>query len=761
MSAGKSLAHDSAALHVTGEAQYVDDMPSSDNQLHIAIGLSEIASGRFDFVDLSCVESAEGVVDVITAADLPAETDIGPVFPGDPLLCSEEVSHYGQPLFAVVATTHHLARRAATLAKVRYEQYSAVLDVETAMQQQMYVRPPYTLQQGDANDAIANAAHRLAGSQRIGGQEHFYLEGQAAVAQPEEHGGVQITSSNQNPTEAQHIVAKVLGVPMHRVTLVTRRMGGGFGGKETQANLCCALAALVAVKHQRSASCRLSRRDDMTITGKRHGFFTEWDVGFDDDGVIVGVSFVLAGQCGHSPDLSDAIVDRAMFHCDNAYFYPASRIEGLRCRTNTVSNTAFRGFGGPQGMLACESMMDQIARYLGKDPLEVRKINFYNTSTRNTTPYGQSIHHFSVPEIVQRLETSAQYASRREAVAAFNAEHTVLKRGLSLTPVKFGISFTVKHLNQGGALLHLYSDGSMQLNHGGTEMGQGLMVKVQQIVAHTLGMSHNRIAVTATRTDKVPNTSPTAASSGTDINGAAARNAALTLKQRLMEFLVELHSLASTEDVIFANDEIVAGGQHYSWQELAHAAYMARVPLSATGFYKTPNIHFDRESGKGEPFYYFANGAAITEVVIDTLTGENRILRTDIVHDVGQSVNPAMDIGQIEGGYVQGAGWLTHEELMWSDEGRLMTDGPATYKIPAIGDAPGEFNVELLEGAPNDVATVFRSKAVGEPPLMLAISVFCAIRDAVYSANKNAGNLNAPATPEAILRAIDGDDDGK
>ena len=755
MSAGNSLTHDSAALHVSGTAIYVDDIESTGSSLHLAIGGSEIAAGQIESMDLSLVKSAEGVVDVITHADLPAETDIGPVFPGDPLLCDKAVQHYSQPLFAVVATSHQLARRAVKLAEISYEQHDPILDVEVAMQQESYVRPPYTLQQGDAENAIAAASHQLAGKLRIGGQEHFYLEGQAAIASPEEHGGVSIVSSNQNPTEAQHIVAKVLGVPMHRVTLVTRRMGGGFGGKETQANLCCALAAVASVKHQQSVSCRLSRGDDMLMTGKRHGFYTAWDVGFNEDGLIEGVSFTLAGQCGHSPDLSDAIVDRAMFHCDNAYFYPAVRIDGLRCKTNTVSNTAFRGFGGPQGMLACEAMMDQIARYLGKDPLEIRKLNFYNTDTRNKTPYGQTIDHFSLPTVVKQLEASGDYARRREAIAKFNAEHTVLKRGLSLTPVKFGISFTVKHLNQGGALLHLYSDGSVQLNHGGTEMGQGLMVKVQQIVAHTLGMDHARIAITATRTDKVPNTSPTAASSGTDINGAAAQNAALTLKQRLTEFLMKKHQLNSVDDVSFANDQIIVGSESYSWESLAHAAYMDRVPLSATGFYKTPNIHFDRISGSGQPFYYFANGAAITEVVIDTLTGENRILRADIVHDVGQSINPAMDVGQIEGGYVQGAGWLTHEELMWADNGRLLTDGPATYKIPAIGDAPAEFNVTLLDNAPNEAATVFRSKAVGEPPLMLAISVFCAIKDAVLSANGNAGQLNAPATPEAILRAIE------
>jgi len=754
MSAGKSLAHDSAALHVTGEAEYVDDMPHVPEALHIAIGGATIAAGHITSIDLSDVWAAEGVLDVLTHEHIPAEKDIGPVFPGDPLLCTGEVFFIGQPVFIVVASTHQLARRAARLAKISYQPTTAVLDIDTAMEQKSYVRPPYTLQRGDAKKAIDSAANSLSGVQRIGGQEHFYLEGQAAVATPVEHGGVRITSSNQNPTEAQHIVAKVLGVPMHRVTLITRRMGGGFGGKETHANLCCALAAMVSVKHQRVASCRLSRRDDMIMTGKRHGFYTQWDVGFNDAGVIEGVNFTLAGQCGYSPDLSDAIVDRAMFHCDNSYYYPAARIEGLRCKTNTVSNTAFRGFGGPQGMLACEAMINQIARHLKKDPLDIRKANLYNTTGKNTTPYFQTIDHFNVPRIIEQLEKSSNYAKRRLDIEKFNQANAVLKRGIALTPVKFGISFTVKHLNQGGALLHIYSDGSVQVNHGGTEMGQGLMVKVQQIVAHELGMDVERIAVTATQTDKVPNTSPTAASSGTDINGAAAKNAAQKIKQRLVKFLLDYHGLASDTDVQFANDKITAGKVSYSWESLAHAAYMERVSLSATGFYKTPDIHFDRDTAKGQPFYYFANGAAVTEVVIDTLTGENRILRTDILHDAGQSINPAMDIGQIEGGYVQGAGWLTHEEIKWADDGRLASDGPATYKIPAIADAPLQMNVELLNDAPNEASTVFRSKAVGEPPLMLAISVFCAISDAVQAANPKCSELQAPATAESVLRAI-------
>ncbi len=760
MSAGRPLTHDSAHAHVTGQAHYVDDMPAQAGQLHVAIGGAGVAHGSIRSLNLEAVQNAPGVVDVITNKDLPALTDIGPVFPGDPLLVEKDIEFIGQAVFAVAALSMRQAQQAVTLANIVYDKSEPLLDLQQAIDDAVYVRPPHTMQRGDANAAIASAPHRLSGAISVGGQEHFYLEGQVAKVVPEENDCFTVYTSNQNPTETQHLLAGVLGIPMNKVTVVTRRMGGGFGGKETQATAAAALAAVFASRQHVSVSCRLSRRDDICMTGKRHPFINQYRVGFDDQGCILGIEQTLAGQCGNSPDLSDAIVDRAMFHCDNAYYLDTVCIEGLRCKSNTASNTAFRGFGGPQGMMSIEAAIDQIAYALNKDPLEVRKNNFYEQAPRNVTPYHQIVDAFNIPKIIEQLEASSDYAMRRQATRDFNRGSAVLKKGIAITPVKFGISFTVTHLNQGGALVHLYSDGSVQLNHGGTEMGQGLMMKVAQVVANTFGMSIDRIAITATRTDKVPNTSATAASSGSDINGMAAQDAANKIKQRLIEFLVEEHQVKAC-DVAFHDDQILvssaSGKICYSWEKLAKAAYMARVQLSATGFYKTPKIHYDRENATGRPFLYYANGAAVSEIIVDTLTGEYKLLRCDILHDVGQSINPAIDIGQIEGGFIQGLGWLTTEELKWNDTGRLLTDGPATYKIPAIADAPPEFNVSLLQNAPNEEPTVFRSKAVGEPPLMLAISAFAAIRDAIGSlANHSVfPQLNSPATPEEVLRVCD------
>jgi len=763
--AGRSQAHDSAVEHVTGSARYVDDMENAHGLLHVAIGQSAIAHGELISLNLEKVRQAAGVVDVIAFTDLVHATDIGPVYPGDPLLVDKTINHLGQALFAVAATSHRQARQAVLLAQVQYDEQVPLLDIAEAVKKRVFVRPPHSMKRGDSETALLNARHRLQGGLFIGGQEHFYLEGQVARARPEEDGGVSVWSSNQNPTETQHLLANVLGIAMHRVNVIVRRMGGGFGGKETHASGCAVFAALFARRNGVSVSCRLSRRDDMIMTGKRHGFLSTYDVGFDDEGSIVAIDFVLAGQCGHSPDLSDAIVDRAMFHCDNAYYLPNVTINGLRCKTHTVSNTAFRGFGGPQGMMIMETVIDDIAFALGKDPLQIRRLNFYGDSERNITPYHQKVEAFTVPRLFNELEVSSDYQQRRMAIRQFNESSGVYKKGIAFTPVKFGISFTLKHLNQAGALLHIYSDGSAQLNHGGTEMGQGLMVKVQQIVAQELGMSLERIAVMATRTDKVPNSSATAASAGTDLNGMAALQAAKEIKQRLVNYLKNKHDIDDkavcfSSDCITGSAGVGAGAADkksivFSWPELATAAYRDRISLSATGYYRTPQIHYDRDQARGQPFYYYANGAAVSEVMIDTLTGETDILRTDILHDVGRSINPAIDIGQIEGGFVQGAGWLTHEELCWDDDGRLLTDGPATYKIPAIGDMPKDFRVELLSDSPNDAATVFHSKAVGEPPLMLAMSVFAAIRDAIASVDNHQRFpvLNAPATPEEVLRA--------
>ena len=752
---GHALAHDSARKHVTGEALYIDDHIRAGDQLFACAGGSAIAHGKIRQMDLSRVREAPGVVDVITAEDVPGQLDIGPVFPGDPLLVADTIEYVGQPLFAVAATDFTSARRAVALAQIEYDEQTPLLDLAEAVEKSVYVRPPHRMQRGDAGAALESAVNRINGEMRVGGQEHFYLEGQASIAIPGEDGGVTLHSSNQNPTETQKLVASVLAISMNKVTVVTRRMGGAFGGKETHASQWACLAALFALRNKRVVECKLARRDDMIMTGKRHNFLNRFDVGFDDNGAITAITHQLAAQCGNSPDLSDAIVDRAMFHCDNSYYLPNVTIDGLRCKTHTVSNTAFRGFGGPQGMLAMESVIDEIAFALGKDPLEIRKRNLYGGAGRDVTPYHQQVTAFSLPQIIEQLENESDYWRRREQIKRFNAESTVLKKGLALTPVKFGISFTVSHLNQAGALLHLYTDGSLLLNHGGTEMGQGLMIKIVQIVARELGMSPERISVSATRTDKVPNTAPTAASSGADINGMAARNAARTIKARLTAHLSEKYRVAAGQ-VVFADDRIKVGGESLSPEEVARSAWLARVQLSASGFYKTPKIHYCRETASGRPFYYYANGAAVSEVIIDSLSGEYKLLRTDIIHDVGNSINPAVDLGQIEGGYIQGVGWLTCEELKWDENGRLLTDGPATYKIPAIADAPPVFNVRLLENSPNAEATIFRSKAVGEPPLMLAISAWCAIRDAIASLAdyRICPKLDAPATPEEILKAV-------
>ena len=752
---GQKLEHESASKHVNGSARYIDDHIGYENQCHIAVGGSEISSGRITALDLDLVRRAPGVIDVITAQDIPGQIDIGPVFPGDPLLTSEDIEYWGQPIFAVAATSHRQATRAVKLAKISYQATSPVLDLREAMEKESYVRPPHTMQRGNPRQAIDQANHRVQSEFSVGGQEHFYLEGQVSRAVPEEDGGMTIETSCQNPTETQKLVAEVLALDMNRINVITRRMGGGFGGKETQAAAWSCLAAIVAQRTQTPTSCRLSRRDDMIMTGKRHNFINQYEVGFDDDGRILGIEYLLAGQCGYSPDLSDAIVDRAMFHCDNAYYLPNAQVTGLRCKTNTVSNTAFRGFGGPQGVIAAETVIDEIAYTLGKDALEIRKLNLYGDNDRNITHYHQTISGNTTGQTISQLESSCDYWQRRKSVDEFNAHSPILKKGLALTPVKFGISFTVSHLNQAGALIHIYTDGSIQVNHGGTEMGQGLMTKIAQIVAEVFQVDPERIMVTTTRTDKVPNTSPTAASSGTDLNGMAALNAAKTLKSRIIEFLCESHDV-DADTVRFEANQIRVGHETLSFAEAAKSAWLNRVSLSATGFYRTPKIHYDRETASGHPFFYYACGAAASEVIIDTLTGESRVLRADIVHDVGHSINPAIDRGQIEGAYIQGLGWLTCEELKWNDQGRLLTDGPATYKIPAIGDTPDVFNVDLLADSPNQEATIFRSKAVGEPPFMLGISAWCAIRDAISAAEgvKRFPRLDAPATPETILRTI-------
>ena len=754
--AGVGLAHESAHKHVSGEAIYADDQAAPEGVLHAYVGFSTIAHANIKSMDLAKVVAAPGVVSVLTLADVPGHIDIGAVAPGDPVLADGKVEFWGEPLFAVAATSYDLARKAARLASVEYEELEADLTIEQGLQKQSFVRPSHTQKRGDVKKALQGAGNTLSGELSIGGQEHMYLEGQASLAIPVEDGGILLYTSNQNPSEVQKLVAEVLDIPISRVTVDVRRMGGGFGGKETNGNQWACLAALLARKTGRPIRIRLARADDMTTTGKRHHFNANYRVGFDDKGLIEALDMELSGGCGKSPDLSDAIVDRAMFHADNAYFLPQVRIVGHRVKTHTVSNTAFRGFGGPQGMVAIEHVVDNIARAVGRDPLDVRKANFYtDEGERNTTHYGQKIEQHIIPSLVARLEATSDYRRRREDIRAFNAGSAVLKKGIALTPVKFGISFTAHHLNQAGALIHIYTDGSIALNHGGTEMGQGLYTKVAQVVAHELQVDVARVLCTSTRTDKVPNTSPTAASSGSDLNGMAARDAACKIKSRLLAFAAQ-HFGVAREEVRLHNNQLFAGDEVMGFAEFVQLAYMNRISLSATGFYRTPRIFYDRNKAQGRPFFYFANGAAVSEVLVDTLTGEYKVLRADICQDVGQSLNPAIDIGQVEGAYIQGMGWMTTEELVWGENGQLQTVNPASYKIPAIGDTPGEFNVELLPDSPNVEATIYHSKAVGEPPLMLGISVWSALRDAVSSLSDYtlSPDMDPPATPEAVLRAV-------
>ncbi len=748
--------HDSGHKHVSGEALYVDDIPEPAGLLHLALGLAERAHARIASLDLAAVRGAPGVLLVLTADDIPGVNDISPTRRDDePVFADGVVRYHGQPLFAVVAETRDQARRAARLARVDYEDLPAVLDIAGARGAGEIVTPGLTLRRGDADAAIAAAPHRVEGSLAIGGQEHFYLEGQVALAVPGEDDEVTVFSSTQHPSEIQHMVAHVLGVPSNAVTVEVRRMGGAFGGKETQGNLFAVAAALAARRTGRAAKIRPDRDDDMVVTGKRHDFAVDYRAGYDSDGRIGGVDFRFLARCGHSSDLSGPVTDRALFHADNAYYYEAAHMQSLPLRTNTCSNTAFRGFGGPQGMVACERVIEEIAFALGKDPLDVRKANFYGGKGRTVTPYHQTIEDCIIGELVGRLEEEADYRGRRAAIRAFNADSRVLRRGLALTPVKFGISFTATQFNQAGALVHVYSDGTVHLNHGGTEMGQGLFTKVGQVVAEEFQLDLDRIRITATTTAKVPNTSATAASAGSDLNGMAARAAARTIRERLVEFAAE-HWSVPRDQVVFLPNRVRVGNEEMAFADLVRAAYFGRVSLSATGFYRTPKIHWDRESGRGRPFYYYAWGAAASEVTLDLLTGEYRVDRVDILHDVGRSLNPAIDRGQIEGGFVQGMGWLTTEELWWDEAGRLRTHAPSTYKIPACGDRPRIFNVRLLEGAANREDTIYRSKAVGEPPLMLAISVLHALSDAVASVagHRRCPRLDPPATPERVLRAI-------
>ncbi|MEM9126694.1 MAG: xanthine dehydrogenase molybdopterin binding subunit [Pseudomonadota bacterium] len=793
MSVTRSLPHDAAALHVSGAARYVDDIPTPKGSLHLAFGVSHVAKGTITAMDLSAVRSADGVVMVMTADDLPFTNDVSPSIHDEPLLSDGGVHYIGQPVFLVIASSYRAARKAARLGRIDYAEDAPILTVEDALaKNSRFEDGPRIYAKGDADKAISRSAHIIEGTFEIGGQEHFYLEGQAALAVPNEGADMLVHSSTQHPTEIQHKVADALGVPMHAVRVETRRMGGGFGGKESQGNALAVACAVAARATGKACKMRYDRDDDMIITGKRHAFRISYKAGFDEHGHIQGVLFHHYAMCGWAQDLSLPVADRAMLHSDNAYLLPNARIESHRLKTNTQSATAFRGFGGPQGMVGIERVMDHAAYELGLDPVELRRRNYYEPAhpavnlvptekplghpdphedltsrgavamgaTRmrplpaggNTTPYGMDVSDFELHGMTDKLLETCEYASRKAAIETWNAENTVIKKGIAFSPVKFGISFTLTHLNQAGALVHVYQDGSVHLNHGGTEMGQGLFQKVAQVAASRFGVPLDMIKITATDTAKVPNTSATAASAGSDLNGMAVKVACDTIRDRIANYLAERHQ-ADPASVTFTDGHVLVGPERYSFAQAAALAYQGRISLSATGFYKTPRIEWDRIAGRGRPFFYFAYGAAITEVAVDTLTGENRILRADILHDAGASLNPALDIGQIEGGYVQGAGWLTTEELVWDDTGRLRTHAPSTYKIPACSDRPDVFNVTLWDGE-NREETIYRSKAVGEPPFMLGISAWLALSHAVASCGARYPALNAPATPEEVWRGI-------
>lgn len=778
---GKSITHESAHLHVSGKANYVDDIPEIEGTLYAGLGLAEIAHGKIINMDLSAVWQAEGVVSVLTGTEL-LHNNCGPVVADEPIIATDTVSFFGQVIFVVVAKTYQQAQQASRLAKVTYEALEPILTIEQAIARQSWILPPVQITAGDANAKLAVAPYRLQGIAQVGGQEHFYLEGQICYAYPKEEDMLQVLCSTQHPTEMQLLISEAVGYGMHQVSVEVRRMGGGFGGKESQSAQWACITAILSVKLKRPVKLRLDRDTDMIVTGKRHGFAYQWDVGFDEQGMILGLYIQLASNCGSSTDLSGPVNDRAICHVDNGYYLDAVTIDSLRCKTNTVSNTAFRGFGGPQGMFPIEYIMDDIGYALDIDPLIIRQRNFYTAMSeqagidfsaenideiapRSKTPYGTYVKDNILPDLVSKLAEHCDYFTRRETIKSFNEQSPIIKKGLALTPVKFGISFNATLFNQAGALVHIYTDGTILVNHGGTEMGQGLYSKIRQIVADEFSLDLSKIRLSATDTAKVPNTSATAASSGTDLNGKAAQAACINIRNRLQTFAAELANTKPSQ-VQFKDGYIYASGQSWQFAEFIKLAYQARIQLWDSGFYKTPDIHWNPVLRYGRPFFYFAYGAAASEVAIDTLTGESKVLRVDILHDVGNSINPAIDIGQIEGGFIQGMGWLTSEELYWVPEGRkqghLFTHAPSTYKIPTATDMPKIFNVNLYDNQ-NLENTIHRSKAVGEPPFMLALSVFSALRDAVSASIttpilqngiKVKPFLSAPATPEAILQAI-------
>jgi len=752
----EKIPHESGTKHVSGNAHYTDDISESEGTLYGAIGWAKKSHAIIKKIDLKIVVDSEGVVAVVTSKDIPGRNDVGPVYDGDPIFPKKKVEYFGQPLFAVAATSTELARKAVLKAKISYRILKPVIKIKDALKKRSFVLKGQTIQKGDPVVKIRNAAHSLKGEFTTGSQEHFALEGQVAFSIPQEDNDFKVYSSTQHPSETQQIIAKMLNQKSNTITVVVRRIGGGFGGKETQSFIFAAICTLLAKKTQLPVKLKMDRDDDIIITGKRHDFYSKYEVGYDELGVIEGLKIKLASRCGISPDLSGAINSRALLHIDNAYYLSNVLVENYLCKTNTSSSTAFRGFGGNQGMMVIENIIDNIARSLKKDPLEIRRRNFYQKERKNITHYGMKIEDNIIHEIFDKLVKNSNYKSRKLNIKKFNLNNKYLKKGIAITPVKFGISFTTWHLNQAGALVHIYcNDGSVQVNTGAIEMGQGTYTKIAQLAARELGLPFNKIKVSATRTDKVPNTSASAASSTTDLNGAATLNAIYKIKKNLASYVKRKYKLKS-EEAIYDKGFVKFKGKTFRFNSLIKEAYLNRISLSSSGFYATPKIYFDKNAFLGRPFLYFCYGAAVSEVLIDTLTGENKILRVDIIHDAGRAINPALELGQIEGGFVQGSGWLTMEEVNWKPNGQLTTHSPSTYKIPAVNDMPEKFNVEIYKYGKNKENVVNKSKTTGEPPLMNAMSVFFAIKNAISSIRNHniTPNLEAPATPEKILMSI-------
>ena len=750
----KNIEHESAVKHVTGKAIYTDDISEPKNLLHAVIGYSNCSKGVIKKIDYKDVLSSEGVVDIITEKDIEGINDVGPIFKGDKIFTSKNIEYYGQPIFAVIAKTNNLAKKAALKVKIDLKISKPIVSIEEALKKKSFVLKPKHLTRGNIKDGFKKSDNILKGKLYSGGQDHFYLEGQIAMTIPQEDNNFLVYSSTQHPSETQQIIGKVLKQNYNSIHVIVRRIGGGFGGKETQSFLFAAITSIAAKKLSKPVKLRVDRDDDMIMTGKRHDFLFDYEVGFNNSGEILALKIMMASRCGISPDLSGAINDRAIYHIDNAYFLPNIEINSYRCKTNTVSNTAFRGFGGPQGMFCIENIIENIAQKLNREASEIRKINFYKDKIKNTTHYGMRITDNVIEDIFNKLIKKSNYKKRKVEIDNFNKKNKVLKKGIAITPVKFGISFTTTHLNQGGALVHIYTDGSIHLNHGGIEMGQGLMTKLALVASNEFGLNYENIKISSTDTEKVPNTSASAASATTDINGAAIVNAINNIKSGLNEFIYDYFKTNSK--IKYENNFVYFDKRKISFKELINTAYLNRIPLSSSGFYKTDKINVNTKTLQGRPFLYFTYGAAVTEVIIDKLTGENKILQVDIIHDVGNSINKRIDKGQIEGGYIQGLGWLTTEEVSWKSNGVLTTHSPSTYKIPTAGETPFKFNVEIYDRGFNKEKVINRSKAVGEPPFMLAISSFIALKDAVCNANKgkNSENLIAPATAENILKSL-------